>query len=459
MSTTQSASQAQAQQSSSTGGDGLQPTVRVMRLYKPALHCTPCLPQLSLDELFNAESAVEMKSNDTEFTVSPFLLLPDSFGDIYMGELFSAYISVVNGVEVPFHQVTLSVRLQTMNATHDLYDARTSPEHSSGFAKVLSPHQSTDMVVQHALSELGTHTLKVSVVYTDTLTSESKSLRKFYRFNVLSPVNILTSCYEMDSKYCIQSQIINTTKSVIHIEDVKLIGLGGASELDITAVPKSLPNDETSLGKTSFDLCNMLSMPLLNPDESFAYSFIVHKATLSCLVDRPLKGIGFVEVHWSSSMGENGRSRSSEISTDQRASFLMPFQSSSSQIKRGSFSLRSVEGSKGGQLVGCLTYIPSDANVGVPLEVKLIVRNCAQHSVKVQLQCRKKSSLSHTGLAIMGKSHINLGSLSSGQETPVSLSLLPLSHGLFSLPDIFLVNLSTKAEYSVGTNFQILVRD
>ena len=448
--------------------EGPQPTVRVMRLYKPALHLSPCLPQLNLDQLFENDSAVETKSNDSEFTVSQFLLLPDSFGDIYMGELFSAYISVVNGVELPFQQVTLSVRLQTMNAAHDLYDARATPDVNSGFAKVLSPNQSTDMVVQHALSELGTHTLKVSVIYTDTVTSESKTLRKFYRFNVLSPVNILTACYELDSKYCIQSQIINTTKSVIHIEDVKLIGVGVVSELVTTAVtvPSSTESkdENNSSNNSANDICNLLAMPLLNPDESYAYSFMIQKTKLSNLTEKSLKSIGFVEVHWSSSMGEHGRSRSEEIFTDQKAAFLMPFPTSSGHINRGSSNTRLVEGGKGGHLRGCVTHMPRESQVGVPVEVTMSVRNCFNYPVITQLQCRKPKegsamSMGQTGLAIMGKSYINLGALEAGQEVSLTLSLLPLSSGLHTLTDVYIVDLTTRTEFNSGTNFQIMVHD
>jgi hypothetical protein len=446
---------------SGTGADVPQPTVRVMRLYKPALHIAPCLPQLNLDQLFEAENPLETKSNDSEFTVSQFLLLPDSFGDIYMGELFSAYISVVNGVELPFHQVTLSVRLQTMNAAHDLYDARATPDVQSGFAKVLSPHQSTDMVVQHALSELGTHTLKVSVIYTDTITSESKTLRKFYRFNVLSPVNILTSCYEFDSKICVQSQVINTTKSVIHIEDVKVVGVGPTSELETVAVPIPSSTD-VSTDSLEKDMRNLLSMPLLNPDESFAYSFIINKTKMSNLTERSMKSIGFLEVHWSSSMGEHGRSRSDEIFTDQKASFLMPFPPSSAHINRppNGGRVSGVEGGRSGQLLACVTQFPSEAVVGVPVEIEMSVRNCFSYPVITQLQCRKSNAaVGQTGVVIMGKSFVNLGPLDPGEEVSVSLSLLPLSSGLHSLTDVVLVDLTTRTEFPMGSKFEIMVCD
>lgn len=199
--------------------DGPSPTVRVMRLYKPPLHSAPCMPHLTSDQLFKDGAGLgSFRECTSDFTLSQFILLPDSFGDIYLGEVFAAYISVVNGVDTSY-TVSLSARLQTLNATHDLFDSRAVAADSSG-AKTLKTHESVDMVVQHPLSELGTHTLRVLVSYTDTATNESKTLRKFYRFNVLNPLKILGTCYNLGEKLMVQSQVVNMTKSPIYVEKV-----------------------------------------------------------------------------------------------------------------------------------------------------------------------------------------------------------------------------------------------
>lgn len=77
---------------------------RTFLRYKPGFHFAPTFPQIDSDG-YAAMS---------KFHLSPLLLLPDSFGDIYAGEKFSAYIAVVNGYHnVTFHNMSLSVRLQT----------------------------------------------------------------------------------------------------------------------------------------------------------------------------------------------------------------------------------------------------------------------------------------------------------------------------------------------------------
>lgn len=177
----------------------------------------------------NGETVIPYKGNfGADHSLSSHILLPDSFGDIYLGEKFSAYVAVVNGfANFPFYQVTLSVRLQTNTAVLDLYDIRATAANvgQNVTTSVLNFNESSDIIVQHTLNELGTHTLRVSVSY--TLTSplygsqgEVKTLRKFYRFNVLHPLAITSHFREIANLPMVQCQVTNATKSPIFIEEV-----------------------------------------------------------------------------------------------------------------------------------------------------------------------------------------------------------------------------------------------
>lgn len=162
----------------------------------------------------------------SEFILSSHLLLPDSFGDIYLGEKFSAYVAIVNGFpQVPFYNVVLSVRLQTETSVVELQDTRptnqiiNAQQKTSTFPQ-LNCNESADVLIQHTLSELGTHTLRVSVQYCLYPGGEVKSMRKFYRFNVLMPLIVLSSFREVHNKPMVQCQITNATKSPICIDQV-----------------------------------------------------------------------------------------------------------------------------------------------------------------------------------------------------------------------------------------------
>jgi hypothetical protein len=193
--------------------ENAQPTVRVMRLYKPPMHTNATMPSISNGKIASDEGC--------KFGISSYLLLPDSFGEIFVGEKFSAYIGVINGYsDFNFQQVTLSVRLQTANFTYDLFDHRAVVGQPSGQSKLLSSNEGFDMVVQHVLSELGTHTLRVTVQYMTALSTELKSLRKFYRFNVLQPLQISTNISEINDKIMMQCRVTNITKYPIYLEQV-----------------------------------------------------------------------------------------------------------------------------------------------------------------------------------------------------------------------------------------------
>lgn len=193
------------------------PTVRVMRLYKPCLHTAPTLPYLPSDT---------KRPDGTEgagFAITPFLLLPDSFGDIFVGETFSAYIAVLNGSEhTVYRDLTLSVKLQTVNASFDLNDSRPTTTGPPGTAPTLSPGESLDIVVKHTLNEPGAHNLRVTVTYTtmNSRTNELKTQKKYYKFSALEPLHIASSCSELNGKAMVQCQVTNNIKLPVYIEKV-----------------------------------------------------------------------------------------------------------------------------------------------------------------------------------------------------------------------------------------------
>jgi hypothetical protein len=174
----------------------------------------PPSPTQLRENAFNANSS-------SDFTISPYILLPESFGDIYLGETFSAYVSVLNGnQEVPLYQVSLTVRLRTTNAEYNLNDIRPVTGVQSGSAAMLGPNENLDMVVSIPLNEVGTHTLSATGQFSLSKTSDLLQVKKFYRFNVSQPLSIVSFCTEVGNKVMIQSQVTNVAKSALYLEEV-----------------------------------------------------------------------------------------------------------------------------------------------------------------------------------------------------------------------------------------------
>ena len=87
----------------------------------------------------------------------------------------------------------------------------------------MNTNDKLDMIVQHALNELGTHTLRVSVNYYLINNYEPKTLRKFYRFNVLQPLMVESHFIDVNGRFMVQCKVTNITKSPIFIEEVVIL--------------------------------------------------------------------------------------------------------------------------------------------------------------------------------------------------------------------------------------------
>lgn len=81
-----------------------QPTLRVMRLYKPRLETRRALPSCTGGDAWTAVAgggarpspgADSVTVGEHDFALKSALKLPDSFGNIYLGETFTAYIRSV----------------------------------------------------------------------------------------------------------------------------------------------------------------------------------------------------------------------------------------------------------------------------------------------------------------------------------------------------------------------------
>ena len=118
------------------------------------------------------------------------LRLPDSFGVIHVGETFSAYLGALNtSTERSVTNLKVKAALQTPTTRHALpsvLDVDLNDNSSSdldGFT--IPPTEFLSAMVSRTLEEVGPHVLRVEVKFSD-----NKSIRKYYRFNVSSPLSI-----------------------------------------------------------------------------------------------------------------------------------------------------------------------------------------------------------------------------------------------------------------------------
>ncbi|ETV64813.1 hypothetical protein H257_18361 [Aphanomyces astaci] len=369
-----------------------QPTLKVMRLYKP---------RLSIE-----------KSYRREFALSNMLLLPDSFGNIYLGETFSSYISVINQFACDLNQVGLTAKLQTPTTRSDLTDKRelrggTTPPVNP--AAVLSAGSNLDMAVEFELSEVGVHTLRVGVSYLDPLTNEPKSLRKFYRFQVLNPLTITFKHVLIQDISFVEAKIQNITQIPLHADTIVFVPSPPFEAQQLTAPDNDNANN------------------LIFPDDSIQCIFKVTAEHLDLSLGT--LNLGRLEVNWKSAMGESGRLQTQPV-------------------------MRKV-GSVKEATVTVLLPTPVVAQVGQPFVASVLIQNNGTRAMNLQLQLRRDLML---GILCSSVSHLNVGIVQGKSSVHVSVELLPLIAGLQQIRGVLAVDMDSQVEFAMEKPVYVLVK-
>ncbi|ETV94611.1 hypothetical protein H310_11872 [Aphanomyces invadans] len=367
-----------------------QPTLKVMRLYKPRL----CIE----------------KSYRREFALSNMLLLPDSFGNIYLGETFSSYISVINQFACDLNQVGLTAKLQTPTTRSDLSDKRllrggTTPPMNP--MPVLPAGSNLDMAVEFELNEVGVHTLRVGVSYVDPVTSEPKSLRKFYRFQVLNPLTITLKHVLIQDESFVEAKVQNITQIPLHADSILFLPSPPFKAQEL-APPKQSSN-------------------LIFPDDAVQSTFKVTADHLDMSLGT--LNLGRLEVKWKSAMGESGSMQTPPV-------------------------IRKV-GSVKEAVVTVLLPTPVHAHVGQPFLASVVIQNNGTRAMHLQLQLRRDLML---GILCSSVSHQNVGFVQGNSTLTVDVEFLPLVAGLQQIQGVFVVEMETQVEFAMEKKVFVLVK-
>ncbi|XP_046389018.1 trafficking protein particle complex subunit 13 isoform X1 [Ischnura elegans] len=279
--------------------------LKVMRLTRPTLFspiivtCEPSdLPKNLLnDDLKNDITSVPGAET---LAVGQFLLLPQSFGSIYLGETFSSYLCVHNGSTQVVNDVTVKADLQTSSQNIQL--SAHQAENSSGTTAELQPEDTVDQVIHHEVKELGDHILVCEVAYTAAGVGRL-SFRKFYKFQVLKPLDVKTKFYNAEElisdEVYLEAQVHNITSGPICLEKVSLESshLFTVTALNTAADGKSVFGSVGSSGSV--------------PSGSGRQYLYCLSPTPELRADpRLLAGainVGKLDIVWRSNLGERGR--------------------------------------------------------------------------------------------------------------------------------------------------------
>jgi hypothetical protein len=142
-------------------------SLKVMRLAKPALSAGLHLSE-EADEMLSVDSALKLAA---------------AFGEIYLGETFSCYLTLHNSSSETVSSVVVKAELQTTSKRYMLLNQEAAPIAS------LVPDQCEDSVLHRVICDEGVHILVCTASYL-TATMGRRSFRKFFKFNVTQPFSL-----------------------------------------------------------------------------------------------------------------------------------------------------------------------------------------------------------------------------------------------------------------------------
>lgn len=379
--------------------------LKVMRLTKPAL-ISPKIVTCDSKDLpgnilnnFLKDDATAVTQMET-LAAGQFLLLPQSFGNIYLGETFSCYVCVHNETNQPVQSVSIKADLQTNSQRIPL----TTQQNQSPI--MLDVDETLSDVIHHEVKDLGTHILVCEVTYMSNYNTLA-SFRKFFKFEVMKPLDVKTKFYnaESDDVY-LEAQVQNITSGPITLEQV--------------ALESSQQFTVTSLNEINGGLSVFGDVTLLQPQESCQY--------LYCLTPREhiskeikllsaAKNIGKLDIVWRSNLGEKGRLQTSQL---QRMT------------------------SDYGDIRVTYERLPNKVSVDEPFDFRCKIVNASERTLDLILKLR---SLNDSSLLWCGISNRKLGPLEPGNSIYIDLTALPINTGLHNITGVSLVDLFLKRTY------------
>ncbi|XP_071219791.1 trafficking protein particle complex subunit 13-like isoform X4 [Salvelinus alpinus] len=385
------------------------PNVYLMRLTKPTLFTNmpvTCEDRDLPGDLFGRlmkEDPSTIKGSEA-LMLGEMLTLPQNFGNIFLGETFSSYISVHNDSSQLVKDILIKADLQTSSQRLNL-------SASNNAVTELKPESCIDDVIHHEVKEIGTH------IYT-TQAGEKLYFRKFFKFQVLKPLDVKTKFYNAETdEVFLEAQIQNITTSSMFMEKVSLEPSVMYNVAELNTV-ETEDEGTSTFGKMSY----------LQPMDTRQY--------LYCLKPKPefaekagvIKGvtvIGKLDIVWKTNLGERGRLQTSQLQ-------------------------RMAPGY--GDVRLSLEMIPDTVNLEEPFDITCKITNCSERTMDLVLEMCNTRSIHWCGVS--GR---QLGKVSPSASLALPLKLLSSVQGLQSISGLRLTDTFLKRTYEYDDIAQVCV--
>jgi len=281
--------------------------LKVMRLTRPSI-ASPSIvqsePRDITKDILKTHLQTDLKSLEgyESLSLGKFLLLPQAFGNIYLGETFSCYVCVHNDSTDVCRNVTIRADLQTATQRINLVPGQGVADNAGNTRAEFAPGSTVDHVLNHEVKELGTHILVCEVTYNNATSNEKLNFRKFFKFQVMKPLDVKTKFYNAESdEVFLEAQVQNITNGTISIEKV---ALEPSHNFTVTSL-----NCGSSEGVFGGGSC-------LQSQDSWQYLFCLQPRPDQTTNNKNIKAvtnIGKLDIVWRSSLCDRGRLQTSQL--------------------------------------------------------------------------------------------------------------------------------------------------
>ncbi|XP_071714516.1 uncharacterized protein [Rutidosis leptorrhynchoides] len=302
---------------------------RVMRLCRPTFHVEtplrfdPCdlvvgedlfdCPSAAPHHLLRHHSAtLDSSSSDLTYRnrflltddsdamgLSGLLVLPQSFGAIYLGETFVSYISINNSSNYEVKDIIIKSEIQTERQRILLLDTTKSPVES------IRAGGRYDFIVEHDVKELGAHTLVCTALYYDG-DAERKYLPQYFKFIVSNPLSVRTKVRVVKDTTYLETCLENNTKSNLFMDQVEF---EPAPRWSATMLkPDAHHSEKDGLTREIF------KPPILIRSGGGIYNYLY--ALKMSPQQTKIEGnnfLGKLQITWRTNLGEPGRLQTQQI--------------------------------------------------------------------------------------------------------------------------------------------------
>lgn len=441
-----------------------------MRLYKCGFHNVSSLTPFSTAEGTCGSTSVR-DADSADFSISPYLLLPDSFGDIYIGDTFSAYVAVVNGLDdTVFTKVRMDLHLLVGDKTIELQDTRAPDPLSEAEHPELKKDDYIDKIIATTLTDVSSHTLRVTVTYSvGRGMQEVKTMRKSYRFNVLQPLEVTVAASKVGDKAAVQCLVTNTSQAPLLIEDIHFISATQGAKCSVLKVEPFSGADPTSSSSSSIgsggcsDLWgplkdfNIENVPLVQPGEQQAFGFLVSRgmltgegkgaATDAAAFIRSLGGpLGHVEVTWCANVGERGVLQGPAVTISPTTIEQEQQQQRSRAHSSGTATARAK--ASGSQTMAklelvCNSTLTEAVTVGSRFDVTLLCANTSQETLSFRVETNP-TGCADDGCGLEMEFGLSSFHLAPAESVEFACSVYPLRGGVQGVGEVTVVSTETQ---------------